>query len=135
MYVDQELMFADAQVPTDGAASTNVIDLGVSRDVGTGRDVYFNTGIVADMTGTLVATLQASDVEGFGSGVETILVHTYGAGASAGEKKVSKLPALMPKKRYLRVLFEGGTVGSVDAFLNNTVDARQEYESGYTVNV
>lgn len=132
MYIDKELEFSDAQTVAAGP-STNVIDLGASRDVGIGRDLFFTTAIDADVTGTLVATLQASDDEAFGSGVVTVATHTFDAAATAGSRIISKLPPKRAKARYFRVLYSGGTAGQVSAFINNDVEAYEEYPSAYTV--
>ena len=40
MYVDAQLLFSDAQAVTAAAASTNSIDLGAVRDIGTGEELY-----------------------------------------------------------------------------------------------
>lgn len=52
MYVDAELQFSDAQAVTTDAVGTNVLDLGVSRSIGSGEPmgVLFVVDVTADQT-------------------------------------------------------------------------------------
>lgn len=131
MYLDKELMFADAQALTGTAASTNVIDLGASRDVGIGKNLMFVTLVKAAITGTLVATLQGSDDEAFGSGVTTIAVQNFAASAAAGATQITKFPPLKGQFKYLRVNFTGATAGEVSSFINLDADAVVNYPANY----
>ena len=40
MIMDAQLLFSDAQAITAAAGSTNTIDLGAVRDIGTGENLY-----------------------------------------------------------------------------------------------
>lgn len=40
MFLDSQLLFSDAQAVTAAAASTNSVDLGAVRDIGTGEPLY-----------------------------------------------------------------------------------------------
>ena len=50
MYVDAQLLFSDAQAVTSAAGSTNTIDLGAVRDIGTGKTLYVVVTVDVAMT-------------------------------------------------------------------------------------
>ncbi len=52
MYIDDQLLFSDAQAITADATGTNVVDLGVSRALGVGEPmaVLFTVDVAADQT-------------------------------------------------------------------------------------
>lgn len=80
MIIDSNLVLSDAQAVTATAASTNVIDLGASREyVGVDGDLYFNvivggTGVDdSGHTGTVVISLQTHDDASFSTGTRTVV--------------------------------------------------------------
>lgn len=52
MFLDAQCLFSDAQAVTAAAGSTNTLDLGAVRDVGTGEDLYVFVSVDVAMTDT-----------------------------------------------------------------------------------
>jgi hypothetical protein len=65
MMLDNALIFSDAQDLTETAVSTNVLDMGVARDLGTGEPMWllFQFGTVVS-NGTWIAILNGSAAVG-----------------------------------------------------------------------
>lgn len=75
MIFDQTNKFSSEQAVTATAASTNVIDLGVTaRDIGLGQDIPVWVGVDVDFAGltSLQVTVETDDDVGFGSAVTVI---------------------------------------------------------------
>src|SRR3990167_1413897 len=108
MILDKTLLFSDAQAITVTAASTNVIDLGVDRDLGQSDiDVLIQvlTAFTAAGAATLTIALQTDNDEAFGS--PTVL---YTSAAIAVASLVVgfnpfKLKLPQTTERYLRLSF------------------------------
>lgn len=86
MIFDSTNLFSDAQAITVSAASTNIIDLGLTqtpkhaknaltRDIGKGKPIDVRIQVVETFLSTVTVTVgvQTCAVEGFGSGVVTVL--------------------------------------------------------------
>ncbi|MCP4127341.1 MAG: hypothetical protein GY753_09795 [Gammaproteobacteria bacterium] len=127
MILDSENLFSDDQVPTDGSASTNIIDLGaaqtpiggaapLAQDLGAGIPVPLLIQVTAAMTGTLVVSVQTDDNAGFSS-ASTVATHTFPATAPAGSQASLQFVPQGVDERYVRLWYAGGTVGSVTAGL------------------
>lgn len=142
MKLDKEYEFSDAQALTATANSTNVIDLGVDRDIGVGEPmcVMISVGVAADTASaneTYQFQLETDDNVSFSSA--TVIADRTIAKESLTAGSVHILPIGHANERYLRVAYTlGGTTPSitVDAYLMPMKDAQANstyYASGYTI--
>lgn len=128
MILDKENLFSDDQAITASAASTNVVDLGVSRDIGKGVPVPVLIQVTADFATltSLTAEIETSDDEGFSSS-ETLA--TSGAIPAADLVAGYQFPMqYMPlgTKRYVRVNYTvAGTNASAGTVTAGVVAAHQ----------
>lgn len=111
MILDEQTLFSDAQVVNANAASTNVIDLGVNKDLGKGIPIPVLIQLVADSTGTsptLQVDLEVDDNEAMASA--KVVQSASIAGGVAGDRIP---PMYLPEgvdERYCRLNFTvGGT--------------------------
>lgn len=114
MILDKEALFSDDQAITATAVSTNVVDLGASRDIGKGTPVPLLIQVTEDFATLtdLTATVETSDSEDFSSS-DTLA--TSGAIAAADLLAGYQFPVqYMPigVKRYVRINY---TVGGTNA--------------------
>ncbi len=127
MIFDTTNLFSDDQVPTNGSASTNIIDLGapqtpvgaaaaLDQDLGAGIPVPMLVQVTAAMTGTLTVAVQTDSDSAFGS-PKTVASHTFAASAAAGDQASLRFVPSGVDERYVRLWYTGGTVGSVTAGL------------------
>lgn len=142
MYIDKELKFSDAQALTVTAVSTNVVDLGVDRDIGMGEPMaaVVTIGVAADYTTTdetYQFALQTSVDEAFSSPVVVVSSAVInGDELPAGAKVV--LPVGHSNLRYLRInnTLAGTTpTVTVDAQLMpmSMIDGYTIYADGYDI--
>lgn len=116
MIIDKELEFSDGQALTSTAASTNLIDLGVDRDIGVGHPMWviMQLDVAADAGNadeTYSVAVQTDDNSGFSSAT-TLGTITITRGDAAGTQYVFALP--LANERYLRLNYTlGGTSPSV----------------------
>lgn len=141
MYTDAQNLFSDAQALTATAVSTNVIDLGVDRDIGDGvpMGVLITVDVAADGT-TTDETYQFDIQTGSTATPTTVIARrilTY-TELTAGSKWCIPLPK--DNQRYLRLNYTlGGTTPTitVTALLMplSMIDGKntQQYTSGFTV--
>ena len=142
MYTDAVLKFSDAQALTGTAVSTNVIDLGVDRDIGIGEAMCLAVfvGVAADYTTTdetYQFILQTDDNEAFSSAT-TVIASAAIPGNQLTLGAVVALPIGFTNERYLRVnnVLAGTTPTiTIDAFLMPLADVAgyNRYASGYTI--
>jgi len=142
MIMDKELLFSDAQAVTAAAASTNVVDLGEARDVGTGENLYVVAVVDVAFTdagsdSTLAVKLQTDSAEGFGTAVDAQELFTFPALAAAGTVKIARLQPGAIDARYLRAFFTpaGGnlTTGSLTVFIAHDIDKWKAYADAITI--
>lgn len=109
MIFDKENLFSNAQAVTDSQASTNIIDLGVSRDIGHGRAIevagYVGTTVLSGGSSTVNFLLQTDTQSSFAT---SVTLYQTGAIAKAtlvaGYKFMGlKLPEGV--QRYLRLYY------------------------------
>jgi len=141
MYIDSLLKFSDAQALTATADSTNVVDLGVDRDIGIGEAmaVVITVGVAADITTgneTYQFQVETDSVEALSSATVIADQTVAAASLTAGDKVV--LPIGFSNERYLQVVYTlGGTTPTVtvDAQLMPLaqVDGYVNYANGYTI--
>lgn len=143
MYVDGQLLFSDAQAVTAAAASTNTIDLGVARDIGTGQDLY--VVVVCDVAMTDASSDSTLDVILYGDSTTSFTpdgqrtLFQFPAVSAAGTVRIAKLdpgdPAL--QYRYIQLYYSPNngnlTTGSFTAFITTDVQKYVSYAKGYEI--
>lgn len=119
MMVDAQLLFSNAQAITADAASTNIVDLGVARNLFDGEPlaVVVIVDVAADGTTTdetYEFQIETDDADSFGSPTD-LIAHSIGyASLTAGSKHVLPIPVGAAVERYLRVYYNvGGTTPSI----------------------
>lgn len=142
-YVDAQGLFSDAQTITSSAASTNTIDLGAVRDIGTGEDLYVMVTVDTTMDDTgdnssLTVALQGDSSTSFTpDGTQDLF--TIPALSAAGTKFFAKLdPNSAPLQyRYIRLNYTPNngdlSAGAFTAALVEGIEQLKYYASGYTV--
>lgn len=142
MYVDAQNQYSNAQAVTASAASTNLIDHGQARDLGTGEDIYLVVLCVVAMTdassdSTVAVTLETDDNSGFSSATTGMTIGTFAATSAAGTGFYVKLQPGTVDERYSRVYYTVAngnlTTGSFDAFLTNNIDQYTAYADNVTI--
>lgn len=143
MYVDSQLLFSDAQAITATAASTNSIDLGAVRDIGTGKSLYVVCSVDVAFTdagsdSTLAVALEGDSTTTFTpDGTDTLF--TFSALSAVGTTKIAKLDPGMASLQYRYVQLKytpaGGNLatGSVTAFITDSVDKYVSYADAITI--
>lgn len=143
MYVDSQLLFSDAQAVTAAAASTNSIDLGAVRDIGTGEQLYIVCVCDVAMTdgssdSTLEVALEGDSTTTF-TPDGTNSLFTFAALSAAGTVKYAALSPAMAalQYRYIQLKYTPAngnlTTGSFTAFLTTNIDRYVSYADGYTI--
>lgn len=134
--LDNELTFSNAQAVTATAASTNVVDLGVDRDIGVGEPVFFAVQVGATFTGltTLTVALQTSA----DNSTWTTLYQSAAIPVASLTEGAQPVRVVVPSstKRYLRVNYTvagTGTAGNVTASLLLGPDGYRAYPGGSPV--
>jgi hypothetical protein len=125
MYVDAQLMYSDAQALTATAVSTNIVDHGADRDMGTGEPLAVVVLVDVALDGTTgdetyAVQVQTDDNSSFSSASSVGGSVSLTRGAAAGTKYVIPLPADTAIERYTRLNYTlGGTspTGTVTAYL------------------
>ena len=155
MILDAQNLFSDEQAITASAASTNIIDLGAERRIGTGEPIDILIQLVADMTdsgsdSTVAVTLQTDTDVAFGSPATyaTILgdmssTVTFAATTTAlgtANKPSKLLFRFIPDHRidrYLRLYYTVAngslSTGSVTAGIVKDADAYRAYADNVTI--
>lgn len=142
MYVDATLRFSNAQAITAAAASTDSIDLGAVRDLGTGEPLYIVCVCTVAMTdassdSTLAVSLEGDSTSTFTpDGSDTLF--TFPAVSAAGTVRYARFdPAMASNFRYLQLRYTPAngnlTTGSFTAFITNNIDRYVSYADGYTI--
>lgn len=143
MYVDSQLLFSDAQAVTAAADSTNIVDTGIARDIGTGEDLYLVT--VVDVAMTDASSDSSITVALQGDSTSTITpdgtqdMYVIPAVSAVGYVKFAKLdPGSAPLAyQYINVNYTPAngnlTTGSFTTFITNNIEKYTSYASGYTV--
>jgi hypothetical protein len=141
MILDKLLQFSNAQALTATADSTNVVDLGVDRDIGKGEPMALvvTVGVAADFTTTdetYQFQLETDDNAAMTS--STIVADLTIAASDLTAGSVHVIPMTLTNERYLQAVYTlGGTTPSItiDAYLQpmNMVQATTNYASGYSV--
>lgn len=142
MLVDAQQLFSDAQAITATAASTNLIDLGIARSLGTGERLYLvclvDTAFTdAGSDSTVVVTIETDTAEGFGSATTVQTIGTFLALAAAGTMLIVPVAKFATDERYVRLMYTVAngnlTTGAITSFLTHDVQDVVDYASGYTI--
>ncbi|MFJ1253421.1 Bbp16 family capsid cement protein [Cupriavidus sp. CuC1] len=146
MYQDAFLQFSAAQAVTAAAASTNVIDWGTARDMGTGDnleiDIRVNVAAAAAGAATVQFQYQTADDAGFTTNVQTVVQTDAIPKASlvAGATIPLHVDRSAPyaARRYGRLNYNVGTgpltAGTFTAGIVKTLqDPQTSYASGFAV--
>ena len=141
MIMDSLLLFSDKQAITTTANSTNVIDLGVDRDIKKGEDLELllavTTAFAAAGAATLTATVQTDDNEAFSS--PTVLATSAAIPVADLVAGAQPFPISVPgvTQRYLRLVYTVATgpftAGNMTATIVHDREEDQQYASGFTV--
>jgi hypothetical protein len=143
MIMDAQLLFSDAQAITAAAGSTNTIDLGVGRDIGTGEplQIFVSIDVAFTDTGsdsTLTVALEGDSTTTFTPDASTTLL-TIPALAAAGNMYVATLSpgADAANYRYIRLKYtpNGGdlTTGTVTAGIVKNAPKQNYYADAITI--
>lgn len=143
MILDAQLQFSDAQSVTAAAGSTNTIDLGINRDIGTGEDLYVVVTVDTAMTdsgsdSTLAVALEGDSTTTFTPDA-TQTLFTIPATSAAGSVFYAKLdPAADPLQyQYIRLKYTPAngnlTTGDFSAYLTDNIEKYVAYANGYTI--
>lgn len=143
MYLDAQLLFSDAQAVTASAASTNYLDLGVARDIGTGEDLYLVSICDVAMTdsgsdSTVAVSLQGDSTTTFTPDGEQTMF-TFSALSAIGTVKIAKLdPGSAPLQyRYVQAYYTVAngnlTTGSFTTFITKDIQKYVSYADAITI--
>lgn len=116
MILDKTNLFSDSQTLTATGASTNVIDLGVARDIGKGVPIPMVIQVMADATGTsptIKADIEVSDTEAFTVATVVASSEVLTSPVAGDQASIRFIPKGV-NKRYVRIKYTlGGTSPSV----------------------
>ncbi|SYE15258.1 Uncharacterised protein [Klebsiella pneumoniae] len=126
MLLDQQALFSAAQAITATAASTNVIDTGINKDVGKYGDIPLLIQVVEGFNNltSLTVTVQTDDNSAFSSAADVLSMTIPLASLVLGYKSpVITLP--MKMERYIRLNYTvtgtAPTTGKVTAGITGGV--------------
>jgi hypothetical protein len=110
MYLDRQNLFSAAQAITTGStASTDIIDLGSSRDIGAGEPLEVIVAIDATFTsggaGTLDVKLQTDTSSGFGSAVTLASTGATALASLTAGAAIARWKVPRGVLRYLRLQY------------------------------
>lgn len=143
MILDDQLKFSEEQAVTSAAGSTNTIDLGQDRDIGTGEPLYVVVVVEEAMTdsgsdSTLTVALEGDSTTSFTpDGTQDLF--TIPAVTAAGEVFIARLdPGAAPLQyQYIRLKYTPAngdlSGGSFSAYLTNNIQKYRSYPNGYTI--
>lgn len=131
MILDNETLFSDDQTLTADAASEDIIDLGIARDIGVGKPVPIVIQVTQTFTGTsptLQAALEVDDNSAFSSAKVVVTTGTLTDPQVGDRLNLNYVPE-GTDERYVRLNYTVGgtspsgkvTAGVVDGAQNNTL--------------
>jgi hypothetical protein len=151
MFMDQDLLFSDAQAVTATAASSNYADLGplfsgnLNRDIGV-SEMYISISVDVAMTdsgsdSTIAVSLETDDNTSFSSAATVATLVTIPAVTAAGTKYFVRLPiaTTVPYERYIQLRYTAAngnlTTGSFTAALVKNIDKYVSYKSAVSTGI
>lgn len=152
MFLDNDLLFSDAQAVTATAASTNYFDTGplftgnTGRDLGVSSELYIAITVDVAMTdsgsdSTIAVTLETDDNTSFSSVATVASLLTIPALTPAGTKYFVKMPiaTTVPYERYLQIKYTAAngnlTTGSFTAAIVKNIDNWTSYKSAVSTGI
>ena len=140
MILDALLQFSDAQALTATGASTNSIDLGAERRIGSGGAMAIVVTADVALAGTsptLAVTVQSDDNAAFSSPT-TVTTSATVTTLAAGEKIVVGIPPGTATERYMRLSYTlGGTPPTVTVtsqlMPRDMIQDEAYYADGFTI--
>lgn len=140
MILDALNQYSDAQALTATAASTNVVDHGQERRIGTGEPMAVLITVDVALAGTsptFAAALQSDDNSGFASAATVATTKTY-TSLAAGAKVVLPVPPGEATERYTRLNYTlGGTTPTVTVTAElvpmSMIDQAHLYADGFDI--
>lgn len=141
MFIDAQNLFSDSQALTATAASTNLIDLGVDRDIGVGEPlaVVLTVEVAADATTgneTYQVDVETDDNSSFSSA--SVIARRIPTAAELALGTVMVIPLPNTNERYLRLNYTlGGTTPSVTLTAHlaplSMVQNNRTYADGFNI--
>jgi len=141
MIYDKLNTFGTEQAVTATAASTDIIDLGATRDIGNGEPmelvILCTESATASGSATVTFALQTDDNDGFSSAATLASTAAIGKASLTAGTEVLRVKVPLDVERYLRVNYTVATgpltAGKFTAFLAHDRQANKAYASGFTV--
>lgn len=142
MFQDAHALFSSEQALTASAASTNLMDLGAGRRIGTGQDLYCVVQVTTAFTdagsdSTITVTIQQDTTAAFSSATTIQTIGTFAALSAVGSQLIVKLQPEVQTEQYIRLYYTAAngdlTTGAVTAFLTTDIDAWTAYANNYTI--
>lgn len=144
MLMDAELLFSEAQAITAAADSTNVVDLGVARDIGVGEELYIMVLVTTTLDdagddSTLTVSLVTDDNAALSSDAVVQELVTIPATTAAGTVYFFRLtPEILEAyQRYIGLAYtlSGGNLsaGAITAGIVKDIQKYKDYASGFTI--
>lgn len=143
MYVDAQLLFSSAQAVTAAAGSTNTLDLGAVRDIGTGGPLYVVVCVTTAMTdtgsnSTLTVALEGDSTTSFTpDGTQDLFI--IPAVSAVGAVFFYRLnPGSAPLQyQYIRLLYTPNngdlSAGAFTSFITRDIQKYVSYADGVTI--
>ena len=149
MILDALLQLAAAQAVTTTAVSTNTIDLGAARDIGTGKDLYAVITVDEAAAAAGAATVQFQVISSAAANLSSPTILGQTDAIAKTELTVGRKPIVVPippailnaqpiGQRYLGLQFTVGTgpltAGKFTCYISDSdVNVNKNYPSGFTV--
>lgn len=135
MLVDAALLFSDAQVVTNTAASSSYLDLGAARKLGVGEPLYIVIVVDAAPDDSVVVALEGDTTTTFSpDGTKNIL--TIADNTAAGTVFVVPFPFDEVDYRYNQLKYTPGNTlgaGAFTAFITKNPQAYASYADAITI--
>ena len=142
MLLDAQNRYSDAQAVTATAASTDLIDHGIARDLGVGENLYVVVIVDVAMTdassdSTLAVTIETDALAAFGSATTTQALFTIPALSAIGAKFIARLQPDAINEQFSRLKYTPAngslSTGSFTAFITHDIDKFIAYADNITI--
>ena len=141
MIYDKLLTFGTDQAVTSTAASTDIVDLGATRDIGNGEPlelvILCTESATASGSATVTFTFETDDNSSFSSAAVLAGTSAIGKASLTAGTEVLRVKVPLDVERYLRCNYTVATgpltAGKFTAFLTHDRQANKAYASGFTV--